>query len=131
MLTGIPDVDMIILSNLKDSDLFAVCSVNRYTYNLFNREDFWKRKLQFSSNKDIYKNNRPFVYLLSIKRKVLGGYLRIYNKLIYRSKEEAIERVMRELPSYYDLERAREGLDKLGHIFDEHVVYIIDKKMVN
>ena len=41
--TGNKDVDLVILNQLNDRDLFSICQVNKYISSLCN-EDFWKKK---------------------------------------------------------------------------------------
>lgn len=43
--TGNKDVDFIILSQLSDRDLAAVCSVNKYAKKLCGDENFWRKRL--------------------------------------------------------------------------------------
>ena len=43
--TGNKDTDFIILSQLSDRDLGAVCSVNRYAKKLCEDENFWRKRL--------------------------------------------------------------------------------------
>ena len=44
-LTGIKDVDFMILNELSDRDLKAVCQVNKYVNKLCNDENFWMKRL--------------------------------------------------------------------------------------
>ena len=64
--TGIKDVDLLILKELDDEDLFSLCQVDKYINNLCNNESFWLNKLlkkypdykllkMEATNKDIYK----------------------------------------------------------------------------
>ena len=43
--TGNKDVDFIILSQLSDRDLMAVCSVNKHAKKLCENENFWRKRL--------------------------------------------------------------------------------------
>ena len=43
-LSGVKDVDLIILSNLNDKDLFSLCMVDKYTNNLCKIESFWMNR---------------------------------------------------------------------------------------
>ena len=64
--TGIKDVDLLILKELDDEDLFSLCQVDKYINSLCNNENFWLNKLlkkypdykllkMEATNKDIYK----------------------------------------------------------------------------
>jgi len=54
----IKDVDMQILENLDDASLLNFCSVNRYSSELCNNEDFWHRRLK-KNYPDIEKYKSP------------------------------------------------------------------------
>lgn len=43
-LSKIPDVDLIILMDLDDRDLFNLCLTNTYTRDLCRNEDFWRNR---------------------------------------------------------------------------------------
>lgn len=43
-LTGIKDVDFLILEKLTDKDLLSICSVNKYAEKLCSKELFWKSR---------------------------------------------------------------------------------------
>ncbi len=45
-LTGIKDVDNIILDNMNDRDLLSFCSTNKYNADTVCNEDFWKRRFK-------------------------------------------------------------------------------------
>ena len=64
--TGIRDVDLLILKELADEDLFTLCQVDKYINSLCNNENFWLNKLlkkypdykllkMEATYKDIYK----------------------------------------------------------------------------
>ena len=44
-LTGIADVDMKILQELNDDEIYKVCSVNKYVSKLCNNDNFWLNRL--------------------------------------------------------------------------------------
>ena len=43
-LTGNKDTDILILEQLDDKDLFSICSVNKKSYELCNKEYFWRNR---------------------------------------------------------------------------------------
>lgn len=44
-ITGIKDIDLIILNKLSQEDLFNICQVNKSFSKLCNYEYFWKNKV--------------------------------------------------------------------------------------
>jgi hypothetical protein len=57
-LSGIRDVDLIILAVLDDQSLFSLCLVNKYTNNLCKNEDFWRKRFYENFVKDITETNK-------------------------------------------------------------------------
>ena len=54
-LSGIKDVDLKILSNLNDRDLFSLCIVDKYTNNLCKDKNFWRNRFINRFGENSYK----------------------------------------------------------------------------
>ena len=59
-LSGIPDVDLKILSLLDDKDLIKTCLLDKYTNNICNRDYFWRDRFREKFAKDIPKDINTF-----------------------------------------------------------------------
>src|SRR5665811_18106 len=54
-ITGVPDVDIKILSNLPDPDLMSICQTNQYIYSLCRTSRLWRQKLEDLLPYDIFR----------------------------------------------------------------------------
>jgi hypothetical protein len=74
-LTGIKDVDLKILSELNDKDLFSFCLVDKHANRLCKDENFWRNRffVRFGQNVDNKNNKKWRDFYLEIVSK-LGDY---------------------------------------------------------
>lgn len=59
-LTEVKDVDLLILSELDDRDLFNMCLVNKYANKLCQNEDFWKNRFMTKFGSTAQKHSSRF-----------------------------------------------------------------------
>ena len=94
--SGIADVDLKILENLEDKDLFQACSVNRELFRICNKEpSFWKNRFikkydvhasQYKPADRSWKNHymQTFLYLQKYK----SNPIKFLNSIIWRGSVE-------------------------------------------
>src|SRR5579883_2736487 len=92
-LSGIRDVDLQILTNLNDHDLFSICQIkNKYINSLCNNESFWRNRFLDKYGKNFKYEGRT--------------WKDFYFKLAYYDDKYLLDRIIQII-----LRRARLPLD--------------------
>jgi hypothetical protein len=71
-LSGIKDVDLLILMELDDVNLFNACKINKESARICQDEDFWKKRFVHKYG-DLYKNKRNISWR-KLYLKAMSGY---------------------------------------------------------
>ena len=116
--TGIADVDLKILENLEDKDLFQACSVNKELFRICNKEpSFWKNRFikkygvhasEYKPEDRSWKNHyiQTFLYLQKYK----SNPIKFLDHIIWRGNVEKSYYIDREKELYSPLSEAPEEI---------------------
>ena len=106
MLTGIRDLDHIILNQLEDKDLVNICLVNKAAQKLCNDQTFW-----FNRILSRFPNIPPEVFVKNRVDRSWSEYYIVKNRGDRSWSEYYIEdlRKINQKPNYYLIEGSKQG----------------------
>ena len=123
-LTGIKDVDLLILSQMDDKTLYNFCKVNKSARKLCSDENFWKNRLiqkygqdaaKYKPEKKSWKKHYSFVHYAVFNT----GYT---SRIIYRIGEPSLLSTVHE--DFYKVSYPR-GTDELYRNLDK-IIFVSD-----
>ena len=131
-LTGIKDVDLLIMSELSDKELGKFCQLNSYTKGLCKDDNFWRRRTlkrftQILEEETLIKNKEAnftswrdyYINLVDFMEKVYSYYP------IYREGDNFTIHST-SLPKPYIIKKGRDDLIKL-----EEIIYLRSRQLLN